>query len=216
MTEIILVRHGQANSTATDEVGYDRLSDLGRIQAGWLGEWLAATDPDFDRIITGTLTRQRQTATAMGYTATGEDARLNELTYFDLAHAMEAQHGIAAPDTAQDFAHYMPQVIAHWADDRLAGVPETFGTFHARITALIDETAARPGRSLLVTSCGVIGMVMRHVLGLDTGAMTQMMLRTHNSSVHRLRHIHGQLVLDSFNATPHLDAKDRAHARTFI
>jgi len=59
MTEIILVRHGQANSTATDEVGYDRLSDLGRIQAGWLGEWLAATDPDFDRIITGTLNSHR-------------------------------------------------------------------------------------------------------------------------------------------------------------
>jgi broad specificity phosphatase PhoE len=30
MGEIILVRHGQANSTATDEAGYDRLSDLGR------------------------------------------------------------------------------------------------------------------------------------------------------------------------------------------
>jgi broad specificity phosphatase PhoE len=216
MTEIILVRHGQANSNATDEAGYDRLSDLGHQQAGWLGEWLAATDPHFDRIVTGTLARQRQTAAAMGYTATGEDDRLNELTYFDLAHAMEAQHGVKAPDTAHDFAHYMPQVIAHWADGKLAGVPEAFGSFHTRIITLIDEIAAQHGRSLLVTSGGVIGMVMRHVLGLDTAAMTQMMLRTHNSSVHRLRHIHGQLVLDSFNATPHLDAKDRAHARTFI
>jgi len=216
MTEIILIRHGQANSGASDEAGYDRLSDLGQRQAEWLGDWLGATDPHFDRIITGTLTRQRQTAAAMGYAATGEDARLNELTYFDLARAMEVQHGIAAPDTAREFSHYMPQVIAHWAEDRLIGVPETFGSFHTRIITLVDEIAAQHGRSMLVTSGGVIGMIMRQVLGLDTAAMTRMMLRTHNSSVHRLRHIHGELVLDSFNATPHLEAADRAHARTFI
>jgi broad specificity phosphatase PhoE len=216
MTEIILIRHGQANSGAADEAGYDRLSDLGHRQASWLGEWLNATDPHFDRIITGTLTRQRQTAAAMGFTATSEDARLNELTYFDLAHAMEAQHGVAAPDTAYDFYRYMPQVISHWAEDRLTDIPETFGSFHTRITSLIEEVAAQHGRSMLVTSGGVIGMVMRHVLGLDTDSMTRMMLRTHNASVHRLRHVHGQLVLDSFNATPHLDAADRAHARTFI
>lgn len=216
MTEIILVRHGQANSGASDEAGYDRLSQLGHQQATWLGEWLRDTDPHFDRVFTGTLTRQRQTAVAMGFDAAAEDARLNELTYFALAQAMEAQHGVAAPDTAHEFHHYMPQVIAHWAEDRLTDVPETFGSFHARITALIEEIAAQHGRSLLVTSGGVIGILMRHVLGLDTDSMTRMMLRTHNSSVHRLRHVHGQLVLDSFNATPHLDARDRAHARTFI
>lgn len=216
MSEIILVRHGQANSHATNEASYDRLSELGHRQAAWLGEWMAATDPHFDRVFTGTLTRQRQTASAMGFPANSEDARLNELTYFDLAHAMEAQHGVKAPDTAHEFARYLPEVIHHWSEDRLNGVPETFGSFNTRIIALVDEMAAQQGRSMLVTSGGVIGVVMRHVLNLDTAAMTQMMLRTHNSSVHRLRHIHGQLVLDSFNATPHLDAADRAHARTFI
>lgn len=216
MSEIILVRHGQANSNATDEASYDRLSELGQRQAVWLGEWIGGTDPHFDRIVTGTLTRQRQTASAMGYAATGTDPRLNEMTYFNLAQAMEAQHGVKAPVTAHEFAHYLPDVIAHWAEDRLVGVPETFGSFNARIIALVGEMAAQPGRSLLVTSGGVIGMVMRHVLNLDTATMTRMMLRIHNSSLHRLRHIHGGLVLDSFNATPHLDAADRAHARTFI
>ena len=38
MGEIILVRHGQANSAANDEEGYDRLSDLGHQQAKWLGD----------------------------------------------------------------------------------------------------------------------------------------------------------------------------------
>lgn len=216
MTEIILVRHGQANSGATDEAGYDRLSGLGHQQAAWLGAWLTQTDPHFDRVITGTLVRQRQTAQAMGYAASQEDARLNELTYFNLAHAMEAQHGIPAPDTAQEFARYLPDVITHWAEDRLTGVPETFGSFRTRIIALMDEACEAHGRTLMVTSGGVIGMVMRHVMGLDNMAMARLMLRIQNSSVHRLRYVHGALMLDSFNATPHLDAADRAHARTFI
>ncbi len=216
MTEIILVRHGQANSGAANEAEYDRLSELGHRQAEWLGAWLAGTEPHFDRVMTGTLTRQRQTARAMGYGATSEDVRLNELTYFDLAHAMEAQHGVPAPDTAQEFARYLHDVISHWAEDRLRDVPETFGSFRTRIVALMEEACDAHGRTLMVTSGGVIGMVMQHVLGLEPRAMAGMMLRIQNSSVHRLRHVHGALTLDTFNATPHLDAADRAHARTFI
>jgi len=40
MGEIILVRHGQANSAADNEDDYDKLSDLGHQQAKWLGEWM--------------------------------------------------------------------------------------------------------------------------------------------------------------------------------
>ena len=39
MVQIFLVRHGQANSEAKDEVSYDKLSPLGKIQAGWLGQY---------------------------------------------------------------------------------------------------------------------------------------------------------------------------------
>jgi phosphohistidine phosphatase SixA len=42
MGELVLIRHGQANSAANDEDGYDRLSDLGHQQARWLGDWLRA------------------------------------------------------------------------------------------------------------------------------------------------------------------------------
>ena len=39
MVQIFLVRHGQANSEAKDEISYDKLSPLGKIQAGWLGHY---------------------------------------------------------------------------------------------------------------------------------------------------------------------------------
>lgn len=216
MTEIILVRHGQANTHATDDAGYDRLSDLGHRQAGWLGAWLNETNPHFDRVVTGTLSRQRQTAAAMGFDTTDTDARLNELSYFALAQAMEAQHGIPAPQEAAQFARYLPEVITHWSQGRLSDVPESYGQFADRIGALIDEICAGHGRILLVTSGGVIGMVLRRVLGLDDAGMAKVMLGTMNSSLHRFHHVHGALMLGAFNATPHLDTPDRAHARTFI
>ena len=41
MSVITFIRHGQANSSATTEEGYDNLSDLGKTQARWLGEHCA-------------------------------------------------------------------------------------------------------------------------------------------------------------------------------
>ncbi|RKT32070.1 broad specificity phosphatase PhoE [Roseovarius halotolerans] len=216
MAEIILVRHGQANSHATDETSYDHLSDLGREQAAWLGAHMRATDPHFDRVVTGTLRRQADTARAMGYDITAQDARLNELSYFALAQALEDQHGIPAPRDPTEFAIHLPQVIDHWTRDTLEGIPEPFSAFSTRITGLIDEICETPGRTLLVTSGGVIGMVMRHALGLGNGGMARMMLQIMNSSVHRLEYVHDMLMVGAFNATPHLDTPDRAHARTFV
>ena len=55
MGEITLVRHGQANSAATDEAGYDKLSELGHQQAAWLGDWINAHDGPFDAVFSGSL-----------------------------------------------------------------------------------------------------------------------------------------------------------------
>ncbi|WP_111732594.1 histidine phosphatase family protein [Roseovarius amoyensis] len=216
MAEIILVRHGQAMSHATDEKSYDRLSDLGREQARWLGEHMRDTNPHFDAVITGTLSRQVDTARAMGYEITVQDPRLDELSYFALAGAMEAQHGLPAPRDATEFAIHLPQVIEHWTSDRLADVPETYAQFAARVCGLIDETCQHGGRILVVTSGGVIGMAMRHALGLENGGMAKLMLQVMNSSLHRLEYVQESLMVGAFNATPHLDHPGREHARTFI
>lgn len=216
MTEIILVRHGQANRHATDEEAYDRLSSLGVQQGQWLGAHFRQTNPHFDHVITGTLHRQTGTAAAMGYDITEQDTRLNELSYFAIAQAAEARHGIPAPVDANEYARYLPQVMGHWARGDLDDIPESFDQFTARITGLIDEVAHLPGRTLIVTSGGVIGLVMRHALGLDIPGMSKVMLQVMNSSLHRVEHVHDMLMLGTFNATPHLDPPDRAHARTFI
>ena len=216
VAEIILVRHGQAMSHATDEKSYDRLSDLGRQQARWLGTHFRATNPNFDHVITGTLTRQTDTARAMGFDITTQDARLDELSYFALTAAMEAQHGLPAPREAAEFARYLPQVIDHWTRDAIDDAPERFRDFATRVTAAIEDLCDGHGRVLVVTSGGVIGMVMRHVLALENGGMAKVMLQVMNSSLHRLEFVHDMLMVGTFNATPHLDTPDRAHARTFV
>lgn len=216
MTEIILVRHGQANSLATDEESYDRLSDLGHQQARWLGAHMAATNPHFDRVITGTLSRQADTARSMGYKITAQDARLNEMAYFATARAVEAATGLATPQSPQEYAAHLPRLMTQWQDNDLPDAPESFDAFFTRVVNAIEDASALPGRTLMVTSGGVIGMVLRHVLSLDNGGLSNVMLQTMNSSVSRVEYIHDNLMLGTFNATPHLDLPDRAHARTFV
>lgn len=77
MGEIILVRHGQANSAARDEESYGRLSELGHRQGALLGDWFRDQGLTFDQVLAGTHGRHRETAEAMGQGAAAPDVRLN-------------------------------------------------------------------------------------------------------------------------------------------
>ncbi|MEL6682258.1 MAG: histidine phosphatase family protein [Pseudomonadota bacterium] len=212
MGEIILVRHGQANSAATDEESYDRLSDLGHQQARWLGDYLRDREPPFDKVIAGNLRRHKETAAGIGYTNPVIDPRLNEMDYFNLGQALEDVHGVPFPGP-DEFAAHVPQVMEAWHRAEIMGV-ETFASFEARVTGVLQE-AAKPGaRVLCVTSGGVIGMIIRHLLNLDPTRMAHVLLPIMNSSLHRVHVIPQGPILAGFNAVPHLDHPDRAHALT--
>ncbi len=88
--------------------------------------------------------------------------------------------------------------------------------FEARIMAALDEAATHSGTTLIVTSGGVIGTILRQVLGLTPRMAAGLMLNIHNASVHELTREAGVLRLSLFNASPHFDPQDRSHARTFI
>lgn len=211
MGEIVLVRHGQANSAAQDEAGYDRLSDLGRTQADWLGAWLRAQGERYDRVLSGSLNRHLGTADAMGF-APDVDPRLNELDYFNLSEALRDTHGIPLPGPG-DFAAHVPQVMEAWHRAEILG-NETFEAFETRVTSILAE-AAEPGRRVLcVTSGGVIGMMIRHLLGLDPTRMAHVLLPILNTSIHHIHVMPHGPILAGFNAVPHLDPPGRAHART--
>lgn len=212
MGEIILVRHGQANSAAKDEESYDRLSDLGHQQAKWLGEYLTDREGPFDKVICGSLRRHQETAAGIGYQEPQIDARLNEMDYFNLGQALEDVHGVPFP-SPEEFAAHVPQVMEAWHKAEIMGV-ETFASFETRVTAVLQEAATPGSRVLCVTSGGVIGMIIRHLLKLDPTRLAHVLLPIMNSSLHRVHVIPQGPILASFNAVPHLDRDDRLHART--
>lgn len=217
MSHITLIRHGQANSGATDEASYDRLSALGHLQSAWLGEHLERQGQHHVRLYTGTLRRHVETATAM---KTGlapiRDPRLNELEYLTLAHAMQAQHGVPFPTDQAGFTVHLPRLLAAWSRDEIEGAPERFADFETRVKAVLAEIMAGDGPALVVTSGGLISCAMRHVLNLDVEAMAHMALAIYNTSQHRLFPIGGRLSPTLFNAIPHLEAPDRHHAQTHV
>ena len=216
MSQITLVRHGQANSSARDEGGYDRLSPLGHQQAAWLGDYFHSSGERFARVYCGTLRRHEETAAAMGHAEALRDPRLNELHYFDMAQMLEAQHGITIPSDREGFAVHLPILFQHWRDGKLDGAPESFDSFETRVRAALEDIAAGDGPALVITSGGLIGMAMRITMGLELTAMAHACLAIQNTSLHRWLRLGGGLVLTQFNATPHLDTIERRHAQTHI
>lgn len=205
MTELTLIRHGQANSYATDEESYDNLSELGRKQAHCLGEYLQQTG-GFDRVISGAMRRQIQTAEELNLDGKPHvrDARLNELDYFGLSHAVKASHGVQFPDSQEAFAAQIPQVLRVWRDDGVHEGLESFEAFRARIMAALRDAAA-DGPAVLVTSTGVISTLVAIALRLEIEAKSKMFLSVQNTSIHKFEWRRDELFLTQFGATPHLD-----------
>jgi len=216
MSHITLVRHGQANTAARDEISYDRLSPLGRQQAQWLGEHLRASAADHGRVYCGTLTRHVETAQAMGMGDAERDARLNEMEYFTLARLFEEQHGVAIPENREGFVAHLPKVFEAWRLGEIAAPPESFEAFESRVRDALSEIATGPGPALVVTSGGLIAMAMRQVLGLDVSSMARVALAIMNTSLHRLFPIGEALSPTLFNAVPHLEHPDRHFAQTHL
>ena len=216
MSQITLVRHGQANTAARDEVSYDQLSELGARQAGWLGAHLGDAGEVFAHCYRGGLHRHRQTADAMGIEGAETDARFDEMEFFTIAHLFEAQHGVAIPDTREDFVQFMPRMLAAWQTDEIADTPESFADFETRVGAGLRDLMQNDGRSIVITSGGVIGMAMRITLGLSLEAMARVCLAIENTSLSRWLPLEGHLALTQFNALPHLEGPDRQFARTHL
>ncbi|MEO1549726.1 MAG: histidine phosphatase family protein [Pseudomonadota bacterium] len=217
MAEIFLVRHGQASFGAED---YDRLSALGHRQSAWLAALFVEKGLRFDRALSGTLRRQRDTLTGLAPALDGvactQDARLNEMDYEALLHAMLAQTGEQMPHSREAFIDLMPRLMTAWADGTLPDQPETYSQFEDRVLGCVTDMAKTGERVLLVTSGGVIGMVLRWMLGLDPAGGTHLMLNVRNASYHQVTFEMGHPRLAQFNAISHLMGPGREDALTYV
>lgn len=231
MTEILLIRHGQASLGGAN---YDQLSELGYQQAAWLAEHLVATglgarQPLALRV--GAMARQHQTAAALldalALPPAVEDPGFNEFDFESVVLAFLGQNpDYPLPDTpsSEELYALLKIAIQHWADDRLplSVHQESWQAFHQRVAAAwtrlvtgLEQSAQDTASTLVVTSGGVIASIVRLIEQLDDAATIDLNLKICNASVTRIAKQGGQFKLSGFNLVPHLERQDRAHAVTF-
>jgi broad specificity phosphatase PhoE len=222
MAELYLVRHAQA-AFGTDD--YDRLTELGRRQARWLGEYFGERGMAFDRVLTGTLRRHRETLQGIAETCAGvpqarELPGLDEYRPEVLVAAYAEARGVTyAPGHSDRRAHFrlLREVLYAWAEGLLAPAGHRpFDEFVAGARgALHAAREARAERVLVVSSGGPISALSGSVLGVARRTMVDLNLQTRNSGVSELVFNEHAVRLVSFNAVPHLDRPGRRDAITY-
>ncbi|MDN3640449.1 histidine phosphatase family protein [Simiduia curdlanivorans] len=224
MTEILLVRHGQASLGGPS---YDQLSSLGYQQAQWLADYLHGQhqqEPKTSMVMSGGMKRQQQTAEPilmlLGHTAAQEHAGFREFDFEQVVMAyLELNPGYPLADkpTHKELYRLLSAAMEAWAENGLTlqQDQESWPDFHQRVAQAWAELQPVPaGRSIIVTSAGVIASILRHLLRLDNLATIRLNLQIKNSSVTRLYFDGSDYHLSGFNSVSHLEHPERAHAIT--
>ena len=234
MSELVFVRHGQASfGTAS----YDALSERGFEQVRELAKHWLETGESFQAIYSGTLQRQRETATELASVVEDQVApqrveSLNEYHGDPLIHIYLRDHaereGVTLPDAwpikdNKIFQSVLEAASACWIRDELKPRDcdkgfEYWGDFKRRVFEAVDQIMAANtgGRKVLVsTSGGVIATALQRVLGFSDQQAIATNWMVHNSSVTRVRYGGGRVSLLQFNSMPHLERQGKQHLITF-
>lgn len=238
MAQAWVVRHGQASFGAAN---YDQLSELGWQQARWLGQWLAAQNAQFDRIVLGSLVRHRQTLAGIceGYNAQivnhpklkplSEDNALilDGLNEYDSGAMFRAMWAKQSPQTpldemalSKDRRHYfrlLREALYAWSNGQLHPADYmSFAQFREGVWNAFCE-ACQPGAEqvLIVSSGGPISNIVGQVLQVPSQVTVDLNLQTRNASLTQLAFNENSKALMSFNNVPHLQHPERAGAITY-
>lgn len=239
MSRLLLIRHGQASFSAHPERAfedYDRLSELGRQQSTALGEALASGGVMFDRVYSGPLVRQRETADAVGlvyerlskpWPGVTEVPELEEHEGSRVVrHALseEPEHREALErllavkgedgeeiELMRTYFTVFRRVTRRWARGEIAppGVSESWQAFRARVGAGIERILSESGRGVTVgafTSGGPVGSTVAGALGLSDEQALELAWMVENATVTEMLFSDGRVALKSFNVQPRLGA----------
>lgn len=215
MSELLVIRHGQASFGADD---YDVLSELGHRQSAALGEMLDAAGWVPDRLITGTLLRQKETLRAMGFDAAPEEhAGFNEYDFHDLLNA-RFDGDVPLPVTQDRKTHFrtLRETILDWQQGGCIGARESWAAFAERVADARTFATDRDARRVLVVSSGgPIGQLTATALNAPVAQMMTLNLQVKNTSLTKFIFSGSAFFLHEFNSTPHLMPKTSADMLTY-
>lgn len=229
MGQLYLVRHGQASF---GKANYDELSDLGARQARWLGEYFASLSLKFDRVITGSLQRQQDTAKHLLQGArqalpVSIDSGFNEFDFKTVATVYCHAAGIELPSTSHGgklFFQMLRQAILAWSAGELHSASnttepsiasqhglESWPEFNERVSDAMNAIIASEGNGnvLVISSGGAMALAISQILGCDVETMIDLNMQTRNTGFHQLFFNQRGFQLSAFNALPHLMRNDR-------
>lgn len=219
MPTVLLVRHGQA-SFGTDD--YDVLSAVGHRQAEIVAASLAERGYHADRLISGTLRRQRETAaafTALGPPELEIEPRWDEFDSEDILHhhgdtaiRLHAEEGAAV--TNRVFQAVLEAAQAQWVDHgESSPANQTWPDFRTAGTAALHDLAPqlKSGETaIVVTSGGAIAALLCNLWGAPPALFPNLNRVIVNASVTKLAVGGSGVNAISFNDHSHLESVDRA------
>ena len=234
MAELFLVRHAQA-AFGTDD--YDRLTELGHRQARWLGQYFSERDLRFDRVVSGTLRRHRETVEGVAEAGLPMppallDDRLDEYDPERLvkAHlaALQDERGepqplpsLGADGSRRDHFRLLRDALTAWTLGKVdPSVHRSFRSFQDGAYQAFEQACRPPAqppveRVLVVSSGGPISSVVAHHLDMPAASFVALNLQVRNSGFCEFRFNERGAFLISFNNVPHLDTLERRRFITF-
>lgn len=209
MSVLYVIRHGQASFGTAD---YDRLSPRGIDQSRALGADLMLRGVRPERIVSGGMNRQRQTADgivgAAGWDAAHDiDPRWDEYSATDLLAACP-DHNPAASSNPRTFQRQLEKATARWASgDHDADYSETFLAFTRRVEDALNGVIAGLGSgqtAVVVSSSGPIAWAAALLLSGMFPQWSALSRVTVNSGVTKIVIGSSGRTLLSFNDHGHL------------
>jgi broad specificity phosphatase PhoE len=210
MPVVHLIRHGQASFGAAE---YDVLSDVGHQQAKLLADTLLRRGIRPDRIIAGSLRRQRDTAATCAEAAAWElpvdtDPRLDEYNHVGLLREPGGP-AAAGPADGRAVQASLDAALLDWIQ---SGRPTSDGRTFAQwrdgaIGAQRDflGSLGRGGTGLVFTSGGIVAAICADLLGLDPAGFLALARVVVNTGITKIVGGRGGISLISFNDHGHLE-----------
>jgi broad specificity phosphatase PhoE len=216
---ILLIRHGQA-SYGTDD--YDRLSDAGHAQAAAIAGELVRRRASIERVVHGSLRRQRETAAptveALSLPAT-IDPRFDEYDMDEIVsgHTDSAVRTNTEPSgqpvSSREFQRILELGMSAWIDAADASAcAETWPAFATRCDAALAAVAAgltSGSTAVVFTSAGVIAALCCSLLTLPPKTLIALNRVAVNGGLTKVASGRSGLSLVSFNEHGYLEDAER-------
>jgi broad specificity phosphatase PhoE len=216
----VLVRHAQASFGAAD---YDVLSARGIEQSQVLESELLRRGISFDRVVTGTLHRQRDTVASLAATIGKPalvDARWDEYSADDVLGAYsDSPVRLSSPRasgmTTSEFQKILDHALFEWiaAGEQRGAGGESWHAFCDRANAALDElleTLSQGETALVCTSGGVLAAISVRLLSTGGAAFVPFNRVVVNTGITKVVRGRRGTSLISFNEHGHLELPGRS------